>query len=160
MVELDEKDQKILDLLQTDASLPMSDVAAAVGLSPSPCWRRVRRLEETGVIKARVALVDRTKIGPSLTAYAFISLDRHEDNLIDQFHAAIQSAPEVTNCAAVTGAVDFLLVVVVPDMEAYERFLRRRLLGLTMIRSINTSFMLREVKSSTAVPIRARSTSD
>ena len=153
VVQLDQTDREILTLLQEDASLPMADVAAQVGLSPSPCWRRVRRMEDSGVIKGRVVLVDRAKVGRSLTAYAFISLDRHEDNVIDQFHQAIRSAPEVMMCAAVTGAVDFFLTVVVPDMEAYERFLRQRLLGLTMIRSINTSFMLREVKSSTAIPL-------
>ncbi|MEL6190358.1 MAG: Lrp/AsnC family transcriptional regulator, partial [Myxococcota bacterium] len=91
VVELDRKDREILTLLQEDASLPMADVAARVGLSPSPCWRRVRRMEEAGVIKGRVALVDRSKVGPSLTAYAFISLERHEDNVIDQFHEAIRS---------------------------------------------------------------------
>lgn len=153
MFEIDEKDRAILALLQADASLPLAEVAAEVGLSPSPCWRRVKRLEDEGVIRGRVAILDPKKLGPSLTAYAFVSLDRHEDTIIDQFHTAIRDAPEVMSCYAITGAVDFLLMVVVPDMEAYERFLRRRMLGLTMIRSINTSFVLREVKASTAVPL-------
>lgn len=153
MTELDEKDRAILALIQDDASLPMADVAAAVGLSASPCWRRVRRMEEAGIIRGRVTLLDPKKLGPCLTAYAFVSLERHEDSVIEQFHAAIQAAPEVMMCSTVTGAVDFLLKVVVPDMDAYQAFLRRRLLGLSMIRSINTSFVLSEVKASTAIPL-------
>ena len=153
MVELDEKDRAILSELQVDASLSTAELARRVGLSASPCWRRVKRLEEEGVILRRVAVVSREKVGLHLTAFALVSLDRHEGSSIEVFQEAIRAAPEVVSCFAVTGTVDFLLTVVVSDMLAYERFLTHRLFGLAIIRSINTSFALRELKSTTLAPV-------
>lgn len=153
VVVLDEKDRAILRELQVDANLPMTELADRVGLSTSPCWRRVKRLEEEGVLLSRVALVDPSRVGIFLTAFAMVSLDRHIERGISSFHEAIQNAPEVITAYAVTGNVDFLLTVMVPDMAAYEYFLRRCLLGLEVVRSVNTSFSLRVVKASTAIPV-------
>lgn len=152
-VVLDDTDRAILQELQRDASLSTAELARRVGLSPSPCWRRVRRLEDEGVILRRVAVIDPRKVGLDLTAFALVSLDRHAGAGIEGFHEAVRSAPEVISCYAVTGTVDFLLTVVVRDMEAYERFLTTRLFALPMIRSINTSFVLRSIKTSTLVPV-------
>lgn len=150
---LDDVDRRILAELQADAGLSNAELAERVGVSASPCWRRVKRLEEEGILRGRVALVDAKKLGLDLTAFALISLDRHAESGIEAFHEAMQAAPEVTSCHAVTGAVDFLVTVVVRDMAAYDRFLSRRLLGLPGVRSVNTSFVLRTVKASTALPV-------
>ncbi len=150
---LDDVDRQILTLLQADSSRSTAELAEAVGLSPSPCWRRVKRLKDEGVIVGEVAIVDPRRVGKKLTAYAMVSLNRHEDDAIRTFEDALRAAPEVMDCAAVTGDRDFILRVVVEDMEAYQTFLAKRLLHLDMIRSINTSFSLRKVKSSTAVPL-------
>ena len=152
-VALDEKDQAILRVLQADANLSMAELAQKVGLSASPCWRRVKRLEDDGVLLRRVALVDPAKLGLSLTAFALVSLDRHIEAGIEAFHQAVREAPEVTMAYAVTGEVDFLLMVMVPDMAAYEYFLRRCLLDLAVVRSVSTSFALRVVKASTEIPV-------
>lgn len=151
--ELDETDLSLLRELQRDGTLSTAELGKRVGLSASPCWRRVKRLEEGGVIRGRVAVLDPAALGLDLSAFALITLSRHVDEDIDAFHEALARAPEVTSCYAVTGAVDFIVTVMVPDMAGYERFLRTRLLHLTMIRSINTSFVLREVKASTALPL-------
>ncbi|MBX2813003.1 MAG: Lrp/AsnC family transcriptional regulator [Myxococcales bacterium] len=152
-VALDEKDRAILRELQLDASISMAELADRVGLSSSPCWRRVKRLEDEGVVYGRVALVNPACLGLAITAFAMVSLDRHVEEEITAFHSAVQKAPEVISAHAVTGSVDFILTVLVPDMSAYEYFLRRHLLNLTMVRSVNTSFALRTIKASAPVPL-------
>jgi DNA-binding Lrp family transcriptional regulator len=153
MLSLDDTDRALLRELQRDASRSINELAAAVGLSASPVWRRIRRLQEEGVLERTVALVNREAVGLRLVAFAMISLSHHSRASIDAFEAALNDAPEVQEAYAVTGDRDFIVRVVVEDIDAYQRFLARRLLPLSMIRSINTSFGLRVVKRSTALPV-------
>lgn len=153
MDELDETDRSILAELQRDAARPVSELADAVGLSPSPVWRRIKRLEERGVLRKTVAVLSREALGLNLVAIAMVSLSHHSQESLDVFEAALRDAPEVQQVVAVTGDRDFMVRVVVKDMEGYQRFLARRLLPLSMIRSVNTSFVLREVKDTNALPV-------
>ena len=153
IAELDQTDRAILAALQQDAGRPAAEIARIVGLSPSPCWRRIKRLEDEGVIVRRVAIVDPARLGLDLTAFAHISLASHEQDDIARFHERMQSAPEVVSCHAVTGNVDFIVRVVVQDIRAYDAFLSRCLLDTGLIRSVNTTFALRSVKATTALPV-------
>ena len=152
-VELDETDRRILNALQEDAGRPAAEIARLVGLSPSPCWRRIKRLEDEGVIVGRVAIVDASRLGLDLIAFAHISLSSHEREDIARFHDHMRAAPEVVSCYAVTGNVDFIIKVVVKDIRAYDEFLTQRLLQTTLIRSVNTTFALRTVKATTALTV-------
>ena len=152
-VSIDETDRRILAALQEDAGRSTAEIARAVGLSPSPCWRRIKRLEDEGVIARRVAIVEPTTLGLDLIAFAHISLTSHEREDIAKFNERMQSAPEVVSCYAVTGNVDFIVKVVVQDIRAYDEFLTRRLLKTGLIRSVNTTFALRPVKETTALPV-------
>lgn len=152
-VEMDDVDRQILVALQEDAGRPAAEIARAVGLSASPCWRRIKRLEEEGVIARRVAVLDPRKLGLDLIAFAHVSLASHEREDIRRFHDRMQISPEVVSCHAVTGNVDFILKVVVKDIRAYDDFLTRRLLDTALIRSVNTTFALRPVKETTALPV-------
>lgn len=153
MLDLDETDRALLSELQRDAGRSVSELAAAVGLSQSPVWRRLKRLEAAGVVQKTVALIDSAAVGKKLVAVAMVSLSEHRPESVAVFEAALHGAPEVQEAYAVTGDRDFILRVLVEDVEAYQRFLTERLLPLTMIRSINTSFALRRVKFTTAVPV-------
>ncbi|MEM7679153.1 MAG: Lrp/AsnC family transcriptional regulator [Myxococcota bacterium] len=152
-VELDDLDRRILNALQEDAGRPTAEIARLVGLSASPCWRRIKRLEDEGVILRRVALIDQQRLGLDLTAFAHISLASHERDDIARFHERVQAAPEVVSCYAVTGNVDFIIKVVVRDIRAYDEFLTKRLLDTALIRSVNTTFALRTVKTTTALHV-------
>ncbi|MEM9113627.1 MAG: Lrp/AsnC family transcriptional regulator [Myxococcota bacterium] len=153
MFEPDETDRRLLIELQRDASRPVAELAQTVGLSTSPAWRRIRRLEEEGFLTRTVALVDRQRLGIGLVAFAMVSLSKHDPESVAQFEEALRASPEVQQAHAVTGEKDFIVQLAIKDVEAYQRFLAERLLPLTMIQSINTSFALRVVKESTALPI-------
>ncbi len=152
-VELDGVDRRILAALQEDAGRPTAEIARLVGLSPSPCWRRIKRLEDEGVITRRVAIIDPGRLGLDLIAFAHISLTSHERDDIARFHESIQVAPEVVFCYAVTGNVDFIVKVVVQDIRAYDAFLTNRLLQTGLIRSVNTTFALRTVKATSGLSL-------
>ncbi|MXO60363.1 winged helix-turn-helix transcriptional regulator [Altererythrobacter salegens] len=150
---LDRYEKRILALLQEDASLSTSAIADKVGLSPSPCWRRIDRLEREGFIKRRVALVDRHKVGLNAQIFAQIKLNAHGRANLDQFAEAIRSLPEVLECYVLMGSVDFLIRVVAPDIEAYERFFFDRLSQLPGVQEVNSTVALSEIKATTALPI-------
>lgn len=152
-VSIDDTDRRILQALQEDAGRPTAEIARLVGLSASPCWRRIKRLEDEGVIARRVVIVDPSKLGLDLIAFAHVSLSSHEEADIERFHERMRSSPEVVSCHAVTGNVDFILKVVVTDIHAYDDFLTRRLLQTALIRSVTTTFALRAVKDTTAVTV-------
>ena len=155
--ELDSIDRHILTLLQKDARLSNHDLAAQVGLSDTPCARRVKRLEESGVIAAYVALVPAERVGLGLTAYLNVRLEKHSEvhkrNPMDLFRASVQTWPEVVECAALTGEMDYLLRVVVQDMAHYSRFIMDTLLKHPSVEDCKTSFVLDRVKNTTAVPV-------
>jgi len=154
---LDKLDKAILRLLQQNGRETYDVVGEQVGLSPSAVLRRVKRLEEAGVIDRYVALVKPEAVGLGLTAYLNVRLEKHTEthkrNPMDLFRAAVQTWPEVVECAALTGEMDFLLRVVVEDMGHYSRFIMDTLLKHPSVQDCKTSFVLDRVKATTAVPI-------
>ena len=150
---LDEIDRRILVELQRDGRLTNQDLAGRIGVSASPCWRRVRALEEAGVIKGYAALVDPAALGLNVSVFTQVSLERQEKKALQVFETAVGEWPEIMECYLMTGDADYLLRVVVPDLAAYERFLMARLTRIRGIASIKSSFALRSVKSRTALPI-------
>lgn len=152
--ELDRFEKKILTLLQEDASLSTSAIAEKIGLSPSPCWRRIDRLEREGFIRRRVALVDRKKVGLNAQVFAQVKLNAHGRANLDAFAAAIRNLPEVLECYVLMGTVDFLIRVVATDIEAYERFFFDELSQLPGVQEVISTVALSEIKSTTAVPVR------
>ena len=154
MLQLDRIDKRILEILQRDSSISNLDLADRVDLSPTPCLRRVKRLEESGVIRRQVSLLDKSMLGLNLTAYIGIAMDRHTPDRFDQFEEAVADMPEVLECAIVTGQQsDFLLKVVVKDMEHYERFLLGKLTKLEGVSGVHSSFVLRHLVEKTAYPV-------
>ncbi|UOK72821.1 Lrp/AsnC family transcriptional regulator [Ancylobacter polymorphus] len=152
-VRIDTIDRKILAILQQDAHTTMEKLAAAVGLSPSPCARRVRNLEASGVIKRYVAVVDQDKAGLPVSVFASIRLERQREDELDRFAKAIARWPEIVECYLMTGQRDYLLRIVVKDLPAYEAFLKRTLTRLDGVASIESSFALSQVKHAQALPM-------
>ncbi|WP_417620218.1 Lrp/AsnC family transcriptional regulator [Parasphingorhabdus sp.] len=150
---LDKFEQKILVALQGDARISTAELAESIGLSQSPCWRRVDRLEREGYIQKRVAIVDRRKVGLNAQVFAQVKLNAHGRANLDEFSAAIHEFPEVLECHVLMGAVDFLLRVVAADIEAYEKFFFEKLSRLPGVQEINSTVALSEIKSTTALPI-------
>ncbi|MDB5711809.1 MAG: AsnC family transcriptional regulator [Sphingomonas bacterium] len=151
--QLDAYERMILRVLQDDASLSTGAVAEAVGLSASPCWRRIDRLEREGFIKRRVAIVERRKVGLNAQIFAQVKLNAHGRANLDEFAAAIRTFPEVLECHVLMGSVDFMLRVVAADIEAYERFFFEKLSRLPGVQEINSTVALSEIKSTTALPL-------
>ncbi len=156
-IELDAIDRRLLRALQQDGRVTYDALAAEAGLSSSAVLRRVRRLEEAGVIARYVALVPPEKIGLGLTAYINVRLEKQTDNPLrnprDLFRAAVQTWPEVVECAALTGEMDYLLRVLVQDMQHYARFISDTLLMHPSVQDCKTSFVLERLKNTTAVPV-------
>lgn len=150
---LDSYERKILKILQEDASLSTAAIAERVGLSPSPCWRRVDRLEREGFITRKVALVDRRKVGLNAQIFAQVKLNAHGRANLDEFADAIRGFPEVLECYVLMGSVDFLLRIVAPDIEAYEAFFFNRLSQVAGVQEVNSTVALSEIKSTTALPL-------
>lgn len=152
-ITLDDIDMKILRELQADARLANQILAERVGLSPSPCSRRVKLLEQAGVITAHRAMVDRAAVGLGLTVFAGVRVEKHTRGNADAFVAAVLAMPEVVACHLTSGDVDYLLEVVVPDMAAYEATVLGWLLELPAIRDIRTSFAMRSHKVGGPLPL-------
>jgi len=150
---LDRIDRRILVHLQEDGRLSNAELAERVGLSPSPCLRRVRRLEEDGYIKGYAALLDRETLGLDVTAFVQVSLEKHSERAADRFETAIMAMAEVTECFPVTGEDDYILRVVATDLKAYSRFLMDHLMRLPGITNVKSVFALGEIKATTAVPV-------
>jgi len=157
MIELDAIDRRILRALQTDGRMTYDVLAAQVSLSPSATLRRVKRLEEAKVIAGYVAVVPPERVGLGLTAYINVRLEKHSEvhkrNPMDLFRASVQAWPEVVECAALTGEMDYLLRVVVQDMAHYSRFIMDTLLKHPSVQDCKTSFVLDRVKNTTAVSV-------
>ena len=146
-------DRKIIAALQSDARLTTLQLAERVGLSASPCARRVRQLEETGIIKGYVAVIDQKEVGLPVSVFASIKLERQREEELDRFARAVAQWPEVLDCYLMTGQRDFLMRIVVRDLEAYERFLKDKLTRLDGVASIESSFALGQVKRSNVLPL-------
>ncbi len=151
--ELDSIDLRLLRVLQEDSSLPAAEVAEKVGITQSPCWRRIQRLKDLGYIRREVALLDRKKLGLNAHVFARIKLSAHGRAHLAEFAKAVQGFPEVLECYVLMGEVDFLLRIVTEDVEAYERFFFEKLSRLPGVQEINSTVALSEIKSSTALPI-------
>jgi Lrp/AsnC family transcriptional regulator len=152
--KLDNIDLRILELLQADAGLSASEIADRVGLSPSPCWRRIRRLEEIGIVRGRVALLDRRRLGLKVMVMAQVRFAGRGRQALEEFEAAIAGFPEVVECFMLMGENDFILKVVTRDVEGYEHFLRHRLSRLPVVQSVNSSMVMGEVKNTTVLPLQ------
>jgi len=156
-IQLDAIDRRILRALQIDGRMTYDVLAAQVSLSPSATLRRVKRLEEDKIIAGYVALIPPERVGLGLTAYLNVRLEKHSEvhkrNPMDLFRAAVQTWPEVVECAALTGEMDYLLRVVVEDMGHYSRFIMDTLLKHPSVQDCKTSFVLDRVKNTTAVPV-------
>lgn len=153
-IELDPIDLRILRALQRDARIANVDLAEEVGLSASPCLRRVRRLEEAGVIAGYRAVIDRAALGLSLTVFVAIKVGKHNRENAVGLQEALAALPEVVACHMLSGEADFQAEVVVDDLAAYERFLTDKLLVLPMVEDIRSNFAIRTVKSDSPLPIR------
>jgi Lrp/AsnC family transcriptional regulator len=153
-MKLDQTDRKILAILQEDASLAVAEVASRVNLSQTPCWRRIQRLEASGVILRRVALLDPDRIGSGITVFVAIETGDHSGEWLDRFAAAVAAMPEVMEVHRMAGDIDYFLRVAVADMPAYDAFYRR-LIGAVPIKNVTSRFSMERVKSTTAYPIAA-----
>ena len=155
MTRLDRYDLNILAELQRDATLSNQDLAERIGLSPSPCSRRVKQLEDDAYILGQVALLDRKKLGLTLTAYVLIGMDKHTPERFEHFQQMIRQCPEVLECSLVTGMdADYQLKVVVPDMDHYQQFLLGTLTRIEGVSSVRSSFVLQQILSSTQLPLQ------
>lgn len=150
---MDAYDRKILKALQLNGRITNKDLARQVSLSQAPCWRRVDALEKSGLIKGYTAVVDQDMLGLSLTAFAQITLDNHHAETVEQFDQAIQQWPEILECHATSGEYDYLLKIVTQDMNSYNHLIYEKVLRLSSIRSINTSFSMRQKKRTSHLPI-------
>ena len=152
-LHLDSIDYQVLAILQRDASLSAADVAARVGLSQSPCWRRIARLEKHGLIRRRVALLDRERLGLGVLVFVQVKYARGARQSLVEFEDAIRSFPEVQECYMLMGEMDFLLKVVTRDVASYEEFLRERLSCIPAVQEVRSSIALTPVKESTELPL-------
>lgn len=151
---LDDASRQILEALQDQGRLSAAELALRVGLSATPCWRRQKELEDSGVIRRYVALLDRARLGLDVCLFAHITLTRHEEGIVERFEEAIKARAEVLECYELTGGADYLVKILVPDMQAYHEFLHNVLLRLPGMSTCNTSVALREVKYEVALPVR------
>lgn len=154
-VELDALDRRILDALQADGRLSSQALAERVGLSTSPCWRRVRRLQQAGVLRATVALVDAERVGLQVTAIAMVTLEDHHPDSVQEFTRVVNERPEILECHATSGQHDYTLKVVCESIHAYDRLLSRWIMPCKAVHTVNTSFVLRSIKNTTALPMLA-----
>jgi Lrp/AsnC family transcriptional regulator len=149
---LDAIDKRILALLQTDASLTITEIAERVGTSQTPCWRRIQKLERDGLIRRRVALLDREKLNCSTTAFMMIRTNDHSIEWLASFYKAVAELPEVVDFHRLSGDIDYLLRVVVPDMKAYDAFYKR-LISRIRLYDVSSMFSMEEIKSSSELPL-------
>ena len=151
--EFDRASLQILEALQADARLSTQALAEKVGLSVTPVWRRVKELEERGVIRRQVVLLDREKIGLSICVLANVSLVRHSEGAVEQFERLVATQREIIECHAITGEADYVIKVVAADMKAYDLFLQQNIFKLPGVSSVRSNVVLREVKYETALPV-------
>ena len=151
--DLDTIDTRILELIQDDAALSVAEIADKVGLSSSPCWRRIKRMEEAGIITRRVTLLDTQKLGLDFEVVANVKLALPSKENLEAFETLVQDWPEVVECMTVTGAVDYIIHVLTTDMHAYDDFLRAKLLGSGLVSDVQSRIIIRVAKRTTAVPL-------
>lgn len=152
MTPLDAIDRKLLEVLQEDATVHVAELAARVGLSQTPCWRRIQRLKKEGVITRSVVLVDRAKVNVGVTVFASVRTSHHSQAWFDRFHATVATIPEIVEFYRMSGDIDYLLRIVVPDIAAYDTVYKRLICG-TQLSDVSSSFAMEEIKFTTALPL-------
>lgn len=153
LTELDITDREILRLIQHDATLSLAAIAAGVGLTPTPCWKRIRRMEAAGVIVGRVTLLDPALVGLPLSVFVALEIADHSAAWIEGFATTVAAMPEVLECWRMGGDVDYLLRVAVADMPAYDAFYRRLTATVPGLRNVTSRFAMERVKGTTALPL-------
>ena len=149
---LDAMDMKILTILQQDCTRSVADIGAEVGLSTTPCWRRIQKLEESGVIQRRVAVLDPARVNAGVTVFVSITTDQHSHAWLERFHRAVVDFPEVVEFYRMSGEVDYVLRVVVPDIAAYDAFYKR-LIARIEISKVSSAFAMEQIKFTNALPL-------
>lgn len=150
---MDEVDLKILRILQDSPEIAVTELAQHVGLSHTPCWRRIKQLEERGIIQQRAVILDPHKMGLSVSVFANIRLKEHDEATLEAFEQAARACPEIVDCFSTSGESDYIVRVVVGSIEQYEKLLKKVLLHLPGVASINSKFSLKCVKTTTKLPI-------
>ena len=149
---LDKIDRKILTLLQKDATMPVAEIGRKVGLSTTPCWRRIQKMEEDGVIQRRVAVLDPAKVNVGVTVFVSVKTNEHNEAWMRKFSGVIDEFPEVVEFYRMSGDVDYLMRVVVPDIHAYDNFYKK-LIGKINLTDVSSAFAMGQIKSTTALPL-------
>jgi len=149
---MDAIDRKILIVLQEDASLSVAEIGSRVGLSSTPCWKRIQKLEAEGVIQRRVAIIDQAKVGLGITVFVSIETGDHSQKWLETFAETVRSMPEVMEFHRMAGDVDYMLRVVVPDIQGYDTFYKK-LIGTVPLKNVTSRFAMEKIKSTTALPI-------
>jgi Lrp/AsnC family transcriptional regulator len=149
---LDEMDVKILRILQEDCTRSVADIGKQVGLSTTPCWRRIQKLEEAGVVKRRVAVLDAARVNAGVTVFVSIKTDQHSLAWLEKFHGAVVDFPEVIEFYRMSGDVDYLLRVAVPDIASYDAFYKK-LISRVEISKVSSAFAMEQIKYTTALPL-------
>lgn len=152
-IELDDYDRRILQELQHNADQSMAELGDKIGLSHTPCWRRIKRLEDAGIILGRVALLDAHRLDLSVTVHAYITIQKHDEESLEAFESAVQNVCEIVECYSITGDRDYLLRIVVQHVDHYEQLLKKTLVHLPNVASVNSAFALKQVKYSTKLPL-------
>lgn len=155
-MDLDKFDRRILAILQEDCSLTVAELAKRVGLSTSPCWRRIGRLEQAGIIRKRVAVLDHVRLGMEVVAFVNVRLSQHGRENLEDFESTIRKFPEVLECYTVTGDTDYLLKIICCDIRHFEAFLRNHLMTMPLIRETHSTIAVTEIKDTTQLPLESQ----
>jgi Lrp/AsnC family transcriptional regulator len=153
-MKLDKFDREILRVLQTDATISMADLSQKVGLSHTPCWRRVKKMESEGLILAKVTLLDGKKLNLGVSVFIYVTLKNHDGDSLTSFENAVQSIDEIVECHTTSGDKDYLLKVIVESIEEYEHLLKSKLTHLPLVDHLSSTFALKQVKNTTELPIK------
>ena len=151
-ISLDSFDRKILDCLQENSDMPLAEIAQKVGLSTTPCWRRIKRLQDDGIVRARVALLDRKAVNAGVTVFVAVRTAQHNAQWLARFAKAVASFPEVMDCYRMSGEIDYLIRLALPDIEAYDAFYKR-LIAKVELSDVTSMFAMEEIKSTTRLPL-------
>jgi len=157
-MKLDRYSLQILAELQRDARQTVQQLSAAVGLSPTPCWRRVKELEAAGVIRGYTALIDREQVGLHLRVVVEVNMSEHSEDLVRKFERAIAASPQIVHCVSTTGPADYIMTVLIDDIQAYERFLHDTIFRLPGVTHVRSSIVLKEIKQETRLPVTGPAT--
>lgn len=153
-MKLDKFDREILRILQKDATLSMAELSVRVGLSHTPCWRRVKKMEGEGIIREKVTLLDNKKLNLGVSVFIYVTLKNHDGDSLNDFEAAVQNINEIVECHTTSGEKDYLLKVIVESIEEYEHLLKTKLTHLPLVDHLSSTFALKQVKNTTALPIK------